>query len=197
MSITISMIRRKLINATVRYKLGARKDVSVTLGEATRFIEKPIIKLVSGTSLHIGRNVLINSDRIGYHLNMHAPCKLLLDRPGGEISIGDNSRIHGTCIHAYSKVTIGKNCLIAANTQIMDGNGHDLSFSDVSNRIHTIGKVKPVIIADNVWIGTNVVILPGVTIGEGSVISANSVVHKDIPPMSIAGGNPAVVIKQY
>ncbi|WP_425430495.1 DapH/DapD/GlmU-related protein [Chitinophaga niastensis] len=79
----------------------------------------------------------------------------------------------------------------------MDGNGHDLSFPDVSNRINTHGTVKPVSIADNVWIGTNVVILPGVNIGEGSIISANSVVHKDIPAMSIAGGNPAVVIKQY
>ncbi|WP_143306082.1 acyltransferase [Chitinophaga vietnamensis] len=197
MSITISKLRRKWIDTAVKYRLRARKDIQVLLGENIRFVDRPIIKLVKGTRLHIGKNVVINSDRIGYHLNMNAPCKLLLDRAGGEIHIGDNTRIHGSCLHAFQKITIGRNCLIAANSQIMDGNGHDLSFPDVSQRIHTRGSVKPVTIADNVWIGTNVVVLPGVTIGEGSVISANSVVHKDIPPMCVAGGNPAKVIKQY
>ncbi|EML0281075.1 acyltransferase [Vibrio alginolyticus] len=111
--------------------------------------------------------------------------------------MGANTRIHGTCIHAYESITIGKNCLIAANCQIFDGSGHDLSFSDVENRINTRGVSKPVLIEDNVWIGINSIILPGVTIGNGSVIAANSVVTKDIPPMVLAGGNPAKIIKRY
>lgn len=193
----LTRLRIKLTDRLVKYRLGTIRGTDVNIRQRVRFIEKPLIKMVAGTKLHIGENVWINSDKRNYHLNMHSPCKLLLDRAGGAIYIGDNTRLHGTCIHAYQQVTIGKNCLIAANTQIMDGNGHDLSFPDVANRIHTHGAVKPVTIADNVWIGTNVVVLPGVTIGEGSVISANSVVHKDIPPMCIAGGNPAVVIKQY
>jgi acetyltransferase-like isoleucine patch superfamily enzyme len=85
--------------------------------------------------------------------------------------------------------------LIAANCQIFDGNGHDISFPDVGNRINTTGASKPIVIEDNVWIGANSIILPGVTIGRGSVISANSVVTKDVPPMVIAGGNPAIIIK--
>lgn len=79
----------------------------------------------------------------------------------------------------------------------MDSNGHDLSFPNVAERIHTEGTSKPVVISDNVWIGANVVVLPGVTIGKGSVISANSVVTKDIPQMVVAGGNPAVILKDY
>jgi acetyltransferase-like isoleucine patch superfamily enzyme len=92
-------------------------------------------------------------------------------------------------------ITIGKNCLIAANCQIMDNSGHDLSFDDVANRINTTGVSSPVTIGDDVWIGANCIILPGVTIGQGSVVSAGSVVTKDIPSMVIAGGIPARVLR--
>ena len=120
----------------------------------------------------------------------------MADRENAVIKIGENTRIHGTCIHAYKSIEIGKNCLIAANCQIFDGNGHDLSFENVHNRINTIGESKEIIIEDSVWLGTGVIVLPGVKIGMGSVIAANSVVHKDIPSMVIAGGNPVKEIMQ-
>jgi acetyltransferase-like isoleucine patch superfamily enzyme len=158
---------------------------------------KPLIDIRNGSELIIENNVTLNSSNQSYHLNLHSPVKLFADRPGAKIKIGENTRIHGTCIHAYESIIIGKNCLIAGNCQIIDGNGHDLSFPDVENRIFTKGKSKPVFIADNVWIGANSIILPGTTIGYGSVIAANSVVVHDIPRMVLAGGNPAKVIKQY
>jgi len=157
----------------------------------------PIIDIREGSHLYIGDGVALNSRNEGYHINMHSPVKLFADRLGAQIRIGDKTRIHGTCIHAYQSVEIGSNCLIAANCQIFDGNGHDLSFSCVENRINTKGSSKPVVIEDNVWIGANSVILPGVKIGRGSVISANSVVTKDVPQMVVAGGNPAIIIKDY
>lgn len=169
---------------------------NIHLGKHVKFYRTPSIYIAKGGALHISDNVALNSDNYRYHLNMHSRCKLLIDRPGGQITIGENTRIHGSCVHAYESITIGRNCLIAANCQIFDGNGHDLSFDNVSNRIYTVGVSKPVIIEDNVWLGTNVVVLPGVTIGQGSVISANSVVHKDIPQMVIAGGNPIQIIKK-
>ncbi len=79
----------------------------------------------------------------------------------------------------------------------MDASGHDLSFDDVANRINTSGSIKPVIIQDSVWLGVNTIILPGVTIGQGAVIAAGSVVVKDIPPMVLAAGNPAKVISTH
>jgi len=158
---------------------------------------KPIIDIRKGSNLYIGHGVTLNSKNRGYHINMHSPVKLFSDRPGAQIRIGDKTRIHGTCIHAYQSVVIGKNCLIAANCQIFDGNGHDISFPDVENRINTTGTSKPIVIEDSVWIGANSIVLPGVTIGQGSVISANSVVTKDIPKMVVAGGNPAQIIKDY
>lgn len=65
----------------------------------------------------------------------------------------------------------------------------------MENRINTTGEVKKVIIEDNVWLGTGVIVLPGVRIGNGSIIAANSVVNKNVPPMVIAGGNPLKIIK--
>jgi acetyltransferase-like isoleucine patch superfamily enzyme len=157
----------------------------------------PILCFKHNGKLVLGNNVSLKSNRKSYHLNMHSPVKLMANRENAVIEIGDNTRINGSCIHAYKRITIGKNCLIAANCQIFDGSGHDLSFSEVENRINTIGEAKEIHIEDNVWIGANCIVLPGVTIGNGSVISAGSVVHKNIPPMCLAAGNPIQIIKSY
>jgi len=157
----------------------------------------PLIDIIEHASITIENNVTLNSRNKGYLINLHSPVKLFADRPGAEITIGENTRIHGVCIHAWMRISIGRGCLIAANTQIFDANGHDLSFPHVEDRIHTTGSAKPIIIEDNVWIGANCIILPGASIGSGSVITAGSVVIKSIPPCVIAGGNPAKVIKDY
>jgi acetyltransferase-like isoleucine patch superfamily enzyme len=179
------------------YTFGVLVNKNIETGGKLTIIGKPLIDIRKGNKLIIGYKVTLNSRNRGYHINMHSPVKLFMDGKEGRIKIGDKTRIHGTCIHAKNSITIGKNCLIAANCQIFDSNGHDLSFHDVENRINTKGVNKPIIIEDNVWIGANTIILPGITIGNGSVITANSVVVKDIPPMTIAGGNPAVSLKQY
>lgn len=157
----------------------------------------PYVKVHKKAKCSFGKNVTLNSQNRNYHVNMFSYVKILADREGAQISIGDNTRIHGSCIHAQKKISVGANCLIAANCQIIDGNGHDLSFPDVTNRINTRGRPKEIIIEDNVWIGANCIVLPGVRIGFGSVIAAGSVVTKDIPPFCVAGGNPARVLKDY
>ena len=158
---------------------------------------KPQIDIRPHARLELGDNVTLLSSNVGYHINMYGPVKLFADRDGALIRIGRNTRINGSCIHAQESVIVGRNCLIAANCQVFDGNGHALSFPDVENRIHTKGRTRGVVIEDNVWIGTGSVVLPGVLIGNGSVIGANSVVVHDIPPMVLAAGNPAVVLKTY
>lgn len=108
------------------------------------------------------------------------------------ICIGSNTTI-GTYVHIWGNggVKIGSDVLIAAHCCITSL-GHD-----PSKRLIREGLIsKPVIIGDDVWLGYNVTILPGVTIGKGSVIGAGSVVKSDIPPLSIAVGNPAKVIKE-
>lgn len=157
------------------------------------------LRIVSSVkkNIIIGSNVTLNSNNRKYHLNMHSPVKLMADTPNAIIIIGDNCRINGACIHAQNRIEIGKNCLIAANVQIMDSNGHELSFDNPENRINTRDIPKEVVIGDNVWVGANSFILPGVHIGYGSVIAANSVVTKDVPPMSLYGGSPARLIKKF
>lgn len=154
----------------------------------------PIVEVVEGATISIGNNVTLRSRNKGHHLNMHSPVKLMADWPGAILSIGSNTRIGGSCIHAQKEIRIGQNCLIAANCQIIDNAGHDPSFPDVSNRINTIGTPKPIIIEDDVWIGANSIITPGVTIGKGSVVAAGSVVVSNILSYSTVIGNPAKLI---
>ncbi|MDD3003619.1 acetyltransferase [Flavobacterium sp.] len=118
------------------------------------------------------------------------------------IKIGNNVEINDNVhIGAVESIIIGDNVLIASKVFITDHNHGNYSGSDV-DAPSTIPKErpiysKPVRIGNNVWIGEFVSILPGVTIGEGSIIGTMSVVNKDIPPNSIAVGSPAKVIKTF
>src|SRR5690554_3494159 len=155
----------------------------------------PYIDLKNNSKLNLGNNVMLNSTNYGYHINMHNCVKILADGENSEIYIGANTRIHGSCIHAKSKITIGKNCLIAGNCQIIDSNGHETLMERPLDRIFSMDKPREIIIEDNVWIGANCIVLKGVKIGSGSIIAAGSVVVESIPENVIARGNPAQVIK--
>ncbi|MFZ4786346.1 MAG: acyltransferase [Flavobacteriales bacterium] len=189
----IARIANAIDNALQNRQL---RSVNGHIGKAIRFNGKAILNIHPKATLEIGDHVVFNSDNFNYHVNMFSACKIMADRPGAVIRIGEKTRIHASCIHAFERIEIGKNVLIAANCQIIDGNGHDASFENVDDRINTTGSSKPVIIEDSVWLATGVVVLPGVRIGRGSIISANSVVNSDIPSMCVAAGNPATVIKQ-
>jgi len=120
----------------------------------------------------------------------------------GNVKIGNDSSVqnytivigYGTPDDPSGLVRIGNGVRIGAHGMIIGGNHR---FSDPSIPIHKQGmEPKPITICDDVWIGGNVNIIAGVTIGSGSVIGAGSVVTHDIPPMSIAVGAPAKVIKK-
>ena len=111
---------------------------------------------------------------------------------GNHIKVGKNFFCNYNCtILDVGKVTFGDNCLLAPNVAIYTA-GHPIH-PDSRNSLYEYG--IDVTIGDNVWIGGNVVIMPGVNIGSNCVIGAGSVVTKDIPAWSIAAGNPARVIK--
>ncbi len=119
---------------------------------------------------------------------------------GKNISIGENTFVNTNCMFLdNNKITIGKNGLIAPYVQIYTAT-HP---SKASERIIGTGKesryltsAKPVTIGDNVWIGGNSVIFPGVTIGNNVTIGAGSIVTKDIPANVFAFGNPCKVKKE-
>lgn len=111
------------------------------------------------------------------------------------LQIGDNTSInYQTVISVEQKVIIGNNCQIAGETRIFDNNSHALHYSNDRQMSKT--DVAPIIIEDNVWIGIRSIVMKGVKIGHGAVVAAGSVVTKDVPAMTLVGGNPARIIKQ-
>lgn len=118
---------------------------------------------------------------------------------GSNISIGENTFINVNCMFIDNNtITIGKNCLIAPYVQIYTAT-HPLIASERISKTESEGKyitqAKPVTIGDQVWIGGNSVILPGVNIGHNVTIGAGSVVNKDIPDNVLAVGNPCKVLR--
>ncbi|HVZ61689.1 MAG TPA: acyltransferase [Terriglobales bacterium] len=115
--------------------------------------------------------------------------------PGVKITIGSGTSIVGDCvISAVQSVCLEENVLLARNVYISD---HIHKYTDTSCPIleQGVDKVKPVLIRRGAWLGQNVVICPGVTVGAGAVVGANSVVNSDIPDYCIAVGSPARVVK--
>lgn len=112
---------------------------------------------------------------------------------GYNVSVGDNFFMNVNCkLLDGGKITIGNNVFIAPNVCIITEE-HSM---DVAERIQGLEYTYPVTIGNNVWICAGVMVLPGVTIGDNCVIGAGSVVCKDIPPDSLAVGNPCKVIRK-
>ena len=112
--------------------------------------------------------------------------------PGGTLEVGDRTLLnYGGSIAAAESVRIGARCLIGTHAIIMDNDFHRI---EPERRLEWPPS-KPITIEDNVWIGARVIVLGGVTIGEGSCIAAGSVVIEDVPPRSLAAGVPAKVIR--
>ena len=110
----------------------------------------------------------------------------------GDVEIGDHTRIGIHCT-VIGPVSIGNNVNLAQGITVTALNHN---FTDTSRRIDEQGiSTKPVVIGDDVWIGANAVILPGVTIGRHVVVAAGAVVTNDVPNICVVGGVPAKVIK--
>lgn len=105
------------------------------------------------------------------------------------ISIGKNTTVgYHNFIFASEKIIIGDDCLIAPFVYIVDSD-HTMEKKEKINM--QPNKTSPIIIGNDIWIASNVTILKGVTIGDGAVIAANSVLNKDVPAYEIWGGSPA------
>lgn len=116
-----------------------------------------------------------------------------------EMMIGNNVNMAGNCyISCSNRVEIGDGCLLGMNTFISDnlhGEPSDREI-DIEPNIRTLYSKGPVVLEENVLTGRNVCIMPGVTIGRGSIVGANAVVTHNVPPFSVVAGVPAVVLRK-
>ncbi len=125
--------------------------------------------------------------KIGRKSYIHVPVKFFSHK---NLVIGDNVTVNPHCyLDARNGIRIGNNVNIAHGTRIYTL-GHDIDSSD----LHLLG--KPVTIEDDVFIFSNVLIMPGVTVGKGAVVLPGSVVVKSVSPYTIVGGNPAKAVRE-
>jgi acetyltransferase-like isoleucine patch superfamily enzyme len=150
-------------------------------------------RIINPQFISIGENFHSLND-----LRLEAICEYEGVQYFPQIIIGNNVNINASChIACIDRVSIGNNVLIASNVYISDHSHgktskEDLEIPPLKRLLFTNGSVN---IEDNVWIGEGVCVLPGVTIGKNSIIGANSVVSKDVPPYCIVAGSPAKILK--
>lgn len=112
---------------------------------------------------------------------------------GAKLILGSGYLNHDCVIDCFSSISIGHNVVVSERVVIRDSDNHV-----IETKGEAIGKqpvARPIVIEDHVWIGMNVIVLKGVTIGEGAVVAAGSVVNKDVPPHCLVAGVPARVVK--
>lgn len=163
----------------------------ISLGEKCVFYGMPHFEIGNGGEIIIGDNCIFRSsptsNRIGLNHRVIISATPLSSQTCS-IHIGNNCGFSGTSIWCFKEIIIGNNVRCGANTLIMDGDAH---FED--KRTSSPSSIR---IGDNVFLGANVVVKKGVSIGCNTVISMNSVVTHDIPSNCIAVGNPCRVIRQ-
>ncbi|MDW8849249.1 acyltransferase [Flavobacterium sp. MMLR14_040] len=187
---------------TIDLRLNALKIIKcleqVTIGEKSKFYEQAEVS-----------NFQRNKNNIKIGTNSHIRGHLQIFKQGGNITIGnfcyvgESSKIWSAC-----NIIIGNKVLISHNVNIHDNISHPINSEmrikdykrilGVENYNAEIFDLRPksVLIKDKAWIGFNSIILKGVTIGEGAIVGAGSVVTKDVPDWTIVGGNPAKIIRE-
>ena len=165
----------------------------VKIASNCKFFGLPIVMRSMHSSISIAEGCRFRSDKSSNLIGLNRKCIVSTLKKGAKITIGKNSGFSGTVIGAANSITIGENVLSGANVLITDHDWHPIH----PDKRHTSDGIEnaPVVIENNVWLGVNSVILKGVTIGENTVIGANSLVVSDIPSNVIAGGSPCKVIK--
>lgn len=151
------------------------------------------IRISNKGSLVIGEHVnFANFWEVGWN----SKCFIRINGKG-RLIIGDYVGINSSAIFCDESITIGNHVHIGGGCQIFDTNFHNMNYSERRiAELNNVSKTSPVIIEDDVFIGSSSIICKGVTIGARSIVAAGSVVIKSIPSDELWGGNPAHFIKK-
>lgn len=173
------------------------------VGKNVQLFNRVYIDVAKGARLKIGDNFMMTSGGNFNPLCRNLRGSICLERPEAVVTIGEDTGMSSTCIWARQSITIGNRVKIGGNCIILDSDSHSLDYRVRASQemvdgesldVHS-AKCAPIVIEDDVLIGTGCIILKGVTIGARSVVAAGSVVTRSIPSDCVAGGNPAKVIR--
>ncbi|MFD2873848.1 acyltransferase [Mucilaginibacter ximonensis] len=141
-------------------------------------------------------------------------CRVVFETSAGRVIVGNNTFIGSSTIICRSKIEFENDIFVAWGTCFYDHDSHSVDYRHreadirqqlidhrnnrnfIENKNWDVVNSKPIKICSNAWIGMNCIILKGVTIGEGAIVGAGSVVTKDVAPWTVVGGNPAKMLKE-
>lgn len=174
------------------FALGVRVEAGVTAHGPVGLLRWP------GSRMSIGAgSSIISSWRRATAAALGHPARLRTFGPGAGIEIGPGCQLSGTSITARSTtIRLGRQVMFGPNCIVVDSDFHAHWPPEARATEPGMEGDRPVNIGDYAWIGMNCLILKGVTIGEGAIIGAGSVVTRDVPPFCLAAGSPARVVRR-
>lgn len=140
-------------------------------------------------SIYLAKDATLDVDAFdvyaGSRINVNA---------GAKLSLGSGYMNHDCVIDCFDSISIGHHVVISERVVLRDSDNHSIQDMEAISSDES-AVTAPIVIGDHVWVGMNTIVLKGVTIGEGAVVAAGSVVNKDIPPHCLVAGVPAKVVK--
>lgn len=198
----------KIINYFLNKALGVTKRYKAVLqtGES---------KFLPNFSINYNRSTGIQNHKVIIGNQCLLGASIYLETPDAKVEIGDRVYMGNSSIIAKTSITLGNDIMVAWGVTFYDHDSHSLNYRNRDNDIKQtyvdyisekgnylknknwdVVNSGPIKIEDHAWIGAEAMILKGVTIGEGAIVGARSVVTKDVPPYCVVAGNPAKVVKQ-
>ena len=180
------------------------------INSANNFRFRNKVTIIGKVDFGYSSNILLSNGSAKSDIVIHDRGRMyatLVSKFGGKIIFEENVKIgHGSIVACITTIRIGKGTAIAHNVVIIDNNNHpthpeDRKIMYNSNwdsplRNWNYSASAPITIGENVWIGTGARLHKGITVGENSIIAANAMVTRDVPPNCIVAGNPAKIVKE-
>lgn len=188
---TVRELIRAMLAAISRLFL-TRRMRSLIVGDGSK-VNFWRVRASEGNFLSIGNRSLVRTE-------------MVFERGGATITIGDRTFVGRGLFTIADRLEIGSDVMISWGVTITDHNSHSVRFSERRNDVEmnafrgiknwSVIGIAPVRISDKAWIGFGASILKGVTVGEGAIVGANSVVTRNVAPWTVVAGNPARVIRE-